>query len=182
MHRFLAVLLCALLCAGCTKAPQSSHSSSQNSSSVTPEPSQEPTPEPSPEPEDNTGDSNDYAVPHDNSSLAAFLERIDTEVHPGVMGAQIGAISCAAEMMDWYLEEKPDEDALRSAVAEHLKNEDNIKAFRMSLEIVSYAAEDIAAGDVTEGQLQDAGYTKPITWTKEDAQKLFSVLLDAARE
>ena len=176
MHRFLAVLLCVLLCAGCTKAPQSSRSSSQNSSSVTPEPSQEPVPE------DNTGDSNDYAVPHDNSSLAAFLERIDTEVHPGVMGAQIGAISCAAEMMDWYLEEKPDEDALRSAVEEHLKKEDNIKAFRMSLEIVSYAAEDIAAGDVTEGQLQDAGYTKPISWTKEDAQKLFSVLLDAVRE
>ncbi|MBR3357354.1 MAG: thioredoxin family protein [Solobacterium sp.] len=116
------------------------------------------------------------------AALTAFLDQLDTEVHPGVMGSTIASISCAAGMMDWYLEAQPEEETIRSAVKEHLKNEDDVKAFRMSLEIVSYAAEDIASGEITAAQLQDAGYTKEIKWSKEDVQKLFSVLMDEVKE
>ena len=116
------------------------------------------------------------------ADLTALLVRLDSNVHPGVMGSQIAAMSCAAEMMDWYMDNQPAEDVIRTAAAELLKSEDNAKAFKTSLEMVSYAAEDIANGVITAAQLQDAGYTKEIRWKAEDVKKLFDVLLDTVKE
>ena len=152
-----AALLCVMLVSGCTKP--SSASSAGTPSSAGEEPAVQA-----------------------NAAVVEFLDRMDQEVHPGVMGVSIASVSCAAAMMDWYVDNKPSEDEIRASVQEHLKNEDDVKSFRTSVEIVSYAAEDVLTGDVTKASLEDAGFTGEARWTEEDVRKVFGPILDEIPE
>lgn len=111
-----------------------------------------------------------------SGKLAEFLTQIDENfTDGGSAGISLRAASCAADLMTWYMEEKPQTAAVTGESKKFIAGVSDAAAFRDGLKMVRGAAEQTAGSD-GGSLLSDAGWKGTVTWTAKDVAALFDAI------
>lgn len=117
------------------------------------------------------------------TALLQLLRDVQDHFAPNAAGSGMRAVVLAGRLLDWYAETAAEpallaDGAARSAAA----GAEDGEAFRANLEAV-YSAALMLCGEEGPALLEGSGYQpKRQPWNEEDAQLLFTALLNAARE
>lgn len=113
-----------------------------------------------------------------DSQLTTYLQYIeDNFCSDAYAGISIRSAGCAVDMMNWYMDEKPSDNAIAETAKEYILSlpESDRSAFSQGVTMVYESARQVA-GENGEELAADAGYTGEITWAESDADNLFQAI------
>ncbi len=178
-----AAALMALVIAlgGCGKKKQAETTAAPTTAAATTEAPTTAAPETKPEPTAApTTAARQSANPVEAGELTAALEEINKASEGGgTAGSSLKAARHAAELMTWYMEEKPSGDRVMKETENYLKTLKDPSAFQSGLEQIYQAALDTVSKDGA-GILSDAGFEGEITWTEKDVNRLFNAIFEGS--
>ncbi len=119
------------------------------------------------------------ANPVEAGALTEALEEINKHSAGGEAGSSLKTARRAAELMTWYMEEKPSGDRVMKETENYLKTLSSPDAFRSGLEQIYQAALD-TVGEDGKNLLSDAGFDGEITWTEKDVNRLFNAIFEGS--
>lgn len=110
--------------------------------------------------------------------LTEFLGEInDNFSDGGSAGISLRAAKEAAELMSWYMDEKPTGDAVMRETENYARTVSDKDAFQSALEMISQSALDTVSAE-GQGLLADAGWNGKVTWTENDVNSLFNAIFE----
>ncbi len=171
--RTLAVILAGtaltLALAGCGSSAPSAEESAQVSTS---EETQQAAAE-------ETASSTEDASPIDYAPLTDGLTDMAEKYSQGAFaGISFQSAVTAAQMLDWYVTNKPSDIVVTEAVKNDIStNGTDTAMLKNGLDIVYSAAEDTLKDT---GALETGGWNKGVTWTESDIQSLFGDICKGA--
>jgi hypothetical protein len=111
-----------------------------------------------------------------SGKLTEFLTRINENfTEGGSAGISLRAASCAADLMSWYMEEKPEASQITGETRKFTAGVSDAAAFKDGLSMIRDSAEQ-TCGSGGEGLLSDAGWSGTVTWTAKDVTALFDAI------
>ena len=179
--RILAVILTgtalALALAGCGSSAPSAKESAQVSTS---EETQQAAAEETTQTADQAASSStEDASPIDYAPLTDGLTDMAEKYSQGAFaGISFQSAVTAAQMLDWYVTNKPSDIVVTEAVKNDIStNGTDTAMLKNGLDIVYSAAEDTLKDT---GALETGGWNKGVTWTESDIQSLFGDICKGA--
>ena len=179
--RTLAVILTgtalALALAGCGSSAPSAEESAQVSTS---EETQQAAAEETTQTADQAASSStEDASPIDYAPLTDGLTDMAEKYSQGAFaGISFQSAVTAAQMLDWYVTNKPSDIVVTEAVKNDIStNGTDTAMLKNGLDIVYSAAEDTLKDT---GALETGGWNKGVTWTESDIQSLFGDICKGA--
>ena len=179
--RTLAVILAgtalALALAGCGSSAPSAEESAQVSTS---EETQQAAAEETTQTADQAAaSSTEDASPIDYAPLTDGLTDMAEKYSQGAFaGISFQSAVTAAQMLDWYVTNKPSDIVVTEAVKNDIStNGTDTAMLKNGLDIVYSAAEDTLKDT---GALETGGWNKGVTWTESDIQSLFGDICKGA--
>ena len=159
----------ALALAGCGSSAPSAKESAQVSTS---EETQQAAAE-------ETASSTEDASPIDYAPLTDGLTDMAEKYSQGAFaGISFQSAVTAAQMLDWYVTNKPSDIVVTEAVKNDIStNGTDTAMLKNGLDIVYSAAEDTLKDT---GALETGGWNKGVTWTESDIQSLFGDICKGA--
>ena len=179
--RTLAVILAGtaltLALAGCGSSAPSAEESAQVSTS---EETQQAAAEETTQTADQAASSStEDASPIDYAPLTDGLTDMAEKYSQGAFaGISFQSAVTAAQMLDWYVTNKPSDIVVTEAVKNDIStNGTDTAMLKNGLDIVYSAAEDTLKDT---GALETGGWNKGVTWTESDIQSLFGDICKGA--
>ena len=179
--RTLAVILAGtaltLALAGCGSSAPSAEESAQVSTS---EETQQAAAEETTQTADQaSASSTEDASPIDYAPLTDGLTDMAEKYSQGAFaGISFQSAVTAAQMLDWYVTNKPSDIVVTEAVKNDIStNGTDTAMLKNGLDIVYSAAEDTLKDT---GALETGGWNKGVTWTESDIQSLFGDICKGA--
>ncbi len=117
------------------------------------------------------------------TALLQMLSDVQRNFVPDAAGSSLRAAKLAGRLLDWYSETAAEPAMLADgACRSYAASAGDAQQLRTNLEAV-YAAALMLCGEEGPQLLEDSGYQPRVQpWSREDAQMLFTALLNAARE
>lgn len=113
-----------------------------------------------------------------SGKLTGFLTDINENfTEGGSAGISLRAASEAADLMTWYMDEKPTGDQVMRETENFCKDVSDLEAFQSGIEMIYDSAKQTAGADGAS-LLSDAGWSGEVTWTEKDVDTLFNAIFE----